>query len=107
MIGALAVRCYLHNIAVGGTKQPHQNSRESTPNTISAAQSPTGTNDNHLQPSRLGSNAPTLAGSVVAGVDSPPVGPLARMGIVFRADHTMVTTFDKKTDGELYDLWTA
>lgn len=75
------------------------NSRASTPLTISGLQTPTRQN---LQ---LRSGASTLAGSVV---DAPistttPV----RNRILFRADPNMLTTFDKKADGELYDLWNA
>lgn len=52
------------------------------------------------------------AGSVLA--QSVPGTPTAGAGttvprnrILFRADPNMISTFDKKIDGELYDLWTA
>ncbi|PVF96336.1 hypothetical protein CPB86DRAFT_787087 [Serendipita vermifera] len=53
------------------------------------------------------SAAPTLAGSVIAATPSNSSLAKPRNRVVFRGDPNLVTTFDKKVDEELYELWTA
>ncbi|KAG8760310.1 hypothetical protein FRC14_003466 [Serendipita sp. 396] len=47
----------------------------------------------------------TMAGSVFAG--STTGTPTGGSRIVFRVDPTMASTFDKKTEPELYELWAS